>query len=381
MNGWKEYKLTELCEILDSRRKPLSSGERSKIKGIYPYYGASGIIDYINDYIFEEDSILISEDGENLNSRKTPIAFRAKGKYWVNNHAHILKPKYDFYYPIIINYLANMDLSPLITGAVQPKLSQDNLTKISFELPTNESEQRAIAGMLSSLDDKIDLLHRQNKTLEGMAEALWRKIFVEEADSKWKIDELGNLFDVGIGRTPPRKEHQWFTTTANDVKWVSIRDMGVSGIYIDSVSEYLTREAISKFNIPLIPPNTVLLSFKMTIGRLALTTEEMISNEAIAHFKIKDKSYMTSEYLYFFLKAFKFESLGSTSSIVEAINSQMIKEMEVPVPPQELIRAFKNNADQYFAKIKTNQRQIFTLSHLRDTLLPKLMSGEIRVKV
>lgn len=256
-----------------------------------------------------------------------------------------------------------------------PKTAFDNLKVFLPSLP----EQKAIAGVLSSLDDKIDLLRRQNKTLEGMAEALWQKMFVENADSKWEVDVLGNLFDIGIGRTPPRREQHWFTAITSDVKWASIRDMGNSGVYIDSVSEYLTEEAICKFNIPIIPANTVLLSFKMTIGRLAISTEEMTSNEAIAHFKIKKKSCMISEYLYFFLKTFKYESLGSTSSIVEAINSQMIKEIEMSVPPKEAIAEFRNSIDRYFSKIKVNQCQIRTLSRLRDTLLPKLMSGEVNI--
>lgn len=195
-SGWKEYGLFELCDLLDTQRRPVSKMNRDKMKGTYPYYGASGIVDYVNDYIYSEDTILISEDGENLNTRNTPIAFRARGKYWVNNHAHVLRPQKDYFFPIIINYIEQMDLSSFITGAVQPKLSQENLSKIKIFLPVMENEQRAIAGVLSSLDDKIDLLHRQNKTLEGMAEALWRKMFVEEAASGWDKGKLGDISDI-----------------------------------------------------------------------------------------------------------------------------------------------------------------------------------------
>ena len=157
--------------------------------------------------------------------------------------------------------------------------------------------------------------------------------------------------------------------------------MGISGIYIDTTAEYLTQEAVDNFNVPVIPPNTVILSFKMTLGRLAITTETMLSNEAIAHFKQKEGSNLYPEYLYLFLKTFRFEELGSTSSIVDAINSQMIKEIEIPIPDKTTLINFKKLVEPFFVKIKSNSKQIKTLTQLRDNLLPKLMSGEVRVKM
>jgi len=157
--------------------------------------------------------------------------------------------------------------------------------------------------------------------------------------------------------------------------------MGNDGIYLNSVSEYLTEDAIKNFNIPIIPENTVVLSFKMTIGRLAITTERMLSNEAIAHFKKKENSIFFPEFLYLFLKSYRFEQLGSTSSIVESINSQMIKDMEIPSPDAKRLREFEILIRPVFDKIKINQTQIQTLTLLRDTLLPKLMSGDIRVEM
>ena len=234
---------------------------------------------------------------------------------------------------------------------------------------------------MSCLDDKIDLLHRQNATLEKMAETLFRQWFVEEAKEEWDSDTLGNLFDIGIGRTPPRKEHHWFSESPADIKWVSIKDMGTSGVYISKVSEYLTQDAVNRFSIPIIPENTVMLSFKMTIGRLAITTEKMLSNEAIAHFKVNKDSKLYSEFLYLYLKTYQWEQLGSTSSIVEAINSQMIKEMAIFIPDEKSLNAFKEVIEPYFKKIKSNQTQTRTLTALRDTLLPKLMNGEVRVEI
>ncbi len=188
-------------------------------------------------------------------------------------------------------------------------------------------EQRAIAAVLSSLDDKIDLLHRQNNTLEALAETLFREWFVEGAEEDWEENKLSEVTDIGIGRTPPRKQFQWFTKDNSDVKWVSIKDLGNSGIFVFDTSEYLTQDAVEKFNIPVIPAETVILSFKMTLGRVAITTENMLSNEAIAHFKFNSDTPFCKEYLYFYLKTYPYQTLGSTSSIVTSINTQMIKNL------------------------------------------------------
>jgi len=271
-------------------------------------------------------------------------------------------------------------LKSLGTGTTFAELNKSTIENLEIEIPKSLDEQRAIASVLSSLDDKIDLLHRQNKTLEAMAEALFRKWFIEDAKEEWEEGVLGDIVDIKIGRTPPRKEFQWFSNNPNDVKWVSVKDLGENGVFIFDTSEFLTKSAIEKFNIPIIPENTVLLSFKMTVGRVGITTEPMVSNEAIAHFKLKDDTPITMEYLYFFLKLYKYQELGSTSTIVTSINSKMIKDFVMLIPDRESLLKFDSVAKICFEKIKQNQQQIRTLEQLRDTLLPKLMSGEVRVK-
>jgi type I restriction enzyme S subunit len=378
MNEWKEFLIEDLAEFCNAKRVPLSSMQRQQLQGSYPYYGASGIVDYVNDYIFEGSHVLISEDGENLKSRNTPIAFEASGKFWVNNHAHILKAKEPHLTKILIHYFAQLDLTPYLTGAVQPKLNKATLSKIPLYLPSSTAEQKAIASVLSSLDDKIDLLHRQNKTLEAMAETLFRQWFIEEAKEDWEIFQLQDLAKLQIGRTPPRKESHWFSDNTNDMKWVSIKDLGAHGIFVTYSSEYLPISTIDHFNIPIIPEGTVMLSFKMTVGRVGIAIENMVSNEAIAQFQIKKR--LTSELLYCFLKQFNFDTLGSTSSIVTAVNTALLKGIEIALPEDDLIQEFTEQVKSYFDKVKANQLQIQTLENLRDTLLPKLMSGEVRVQ-
>lgn len=193
----------------------------------------------------------------------------------------------------------------------------------------------------------------------------------------WEYKPADELFDIGIGKTPPRKETEWFSTNPDDMQWISIKDMGNSGVFITESSEFLTNQAIDKFNIRKIPENTVLLSFKLTIGRVSITTCETTTNEAIVHFKITDKSFLTTEYLYLFFQQFDFNSLGSTSSIATAVNSKTIKGIEILIPNEELIKAFQMKISNIFAQIKNLTMENKNLVKTRDLLLPKLLNGSI----
>ena len=198
-----------------------------------------------------------------------------------------------------------------------------------------------------------------------------------EVPKGWEYKLADELFDIGIGKTPPRKETEWFSTNPDDMQWISIKDMGNSGVFITESSEFLTNQAVDKFNIRKIPENTVLLSFKLTIGRVSITTCETTTNEAIAHFKITDKSFLTTEYLYLFFQQFDFNSLGSTSSIATAVNSKTIKGIEILIPNEELIKAFQMKISNIFAQIKNLTMENKNLVETRDLLLPKLLNGEI----
>lgn len=207
--------------------------------------------------------------------------------------------------------------------------------------------------------------------------ALYRQMFVDTPDSIASVCRADEFFDISIGKTPPRKEPQWFTTNPNDVTWVSISDMGSCGTFINSSSEQLTAEAVEKFNVKVVPDNTVLLSFKLTVGRIAITDGEMTTNEAIAHFKT-DRSEII-EYLYCYLKDFNYQTMGSTSSIATAVNSKIVKAMPFSVPTEEALDRFHDIAKPMLSQIKTKQSENRRLADIRDSLLPKLMSGELDV--
>jgi type I restriction enzyme S subunit len=155
-NHWTAKAVRYIFRNCDSRRIPLSSEERADLEKLYPYYGASGVIDMVDDYLFDEPLVLVAEDGANLLSRSTPLAFLATGKYWVNNHAHILKPLAgDIRYWVAT--LETFDFSPLITGAAQPKLTADRLGGIQLPVPP-ANEQTAIADYLAAKTGEIDAL-------------------------------------------------------------------------------------------------------------------------------------------------------------------------------------------------------------------------------
>ena len=156
---WEISELQNAVDFLDGLRRPVKSGDRAKISGIYPYYGASGIVDYVNDFIFDDELILLGEDGENILSRNLPLAFKVSGKIWVNNHAHVMKPKNDFDIGYLTDFLESLDYSLLNSGTAQPKLNKQNCLKIKVAKPSLK-EQTLIATALSDVDTLISELEK-----------------------------------------------------------------------------------------------------------------------------------------------------------------------------------------------------------------------------
>ena len=175
--AWEEKKLGECVEILDSQRKPIESKERANRKGEYPYYGASGIIDYIDDYLFEGESILLGEDGANIINRNSRLAFIATGKYWVNNHAHIMKANADNLNYFICEYLESLDYSKICAGSAQPKLTQDVIRNLTIKAPC-KAEQQKIADCLSSIDSLIQTQQKVVTTWQQRKKALLQQMFI-----------------------------------------------------------------------------------------------------------------------------------------------------------------------------------------------------------
>ena len=255
-------------------------------------------------------------------------------------------------------------------GSVFKNLKKEIVENFELKVPKMDIQLK-IVKILDNINKKIELNNKINNNLSEQIKCIYNEMFTEY-DSYKRLSEISN---VTIGKTPPRSESECFTTDEKDIKWISISDLGKAGMFIFDTSERLTQDAIAKYNVKIIPKNTVILSFKLTIGRTGFTTENMATNEAIAHFDLFDKN--LNNYLYCTLTYFNYSDLGSTSSIATAINSKIVKSIKIGIPNEKKLNKFNELTSAMFKIIKNNEYKNIKLSELRDTLLPKLMNGEI----
>lgn len=404
MEEWKECKLGDILADKGYIRGPFGSALKRgdmKSEGI-PVYEQQHAIYQMRDFRFfiddkkfqemkrfqvQENDLVISCSGTvgkvTIISKDDPKGIISQALLILRVNPNIILPKYLQYF-----FISSKGYNSIISrssGSVQVNIAKrDVIESIPLSLPPVPTQQK-IAAILSSLDDKIEMNNKININLEQQAQALFKNWFVDfepfggKMPEVWKECKAEEYFEITIGKTPPRKEQEWFSEEKTDqtIKWVSISDMGSCGMFISESSEYLTTEAINKFNVKLVPKNTVLLSFKLTVGRVAITDDELCTNEAIAHFGTNNPE--ITEYLYIYLKNFNYQTMGSTSSIAIAVNSKIIKAMPFVLPDKETISSFHKIVSPLFEQIRNNQNESKKLAMLRDTLLPKLMNGEIEV--
>ncbi|WP_163937575.1 restriction endonuclease subunit S [Paraferrimonas sp. SM1919] len=401
--NWIEIPLGDFIELKRGYDLPKSKRQ----SGDYPIVSSAGISDFHNAQKVKGPGVVTGRYGT------IGEVFFVEGDYWPLNTTLYVKdfkgncPNFVYY------LLKTFDFHKYSDKAAVPGVNRNHLHQEIVRVPETYEWQQNIADFISKLDDKITLNTQTNQTLEAMAQAIFKSWFVDFDPTKakmrgdapegmdaataalfpstfvdselgpipegWEVCESQKVATIGIGKTPPRKESQWFSDDNSNITWISIKDMGASGAYALDSSEYLTSEAVEKFNVKVIPDNTLILSFKLTVGRIAITNGEMTTNEAIAHYKLGDNSKVTTNYLYSYMKQFNFESLGSTSSIAKAVNSKIIKSLPVIVPSKDILDSFEGLVNPIFAKIKLLQLENKNLEALRDTLLPKLLSGEIEL--
>ena len=275
-------------------------------------------------------------------------------------------------------------------GSSQQFLSLTQLRDLPVAV-TDDTSMREIIKRLSCFDELIEVNNQQINLLEELLGRTYKEWFLDfhfpgsentkrqndDLPYGWKRDRADQFFDITIGKTPPRAEKQWFVNGDKGVAWASISDMGDSGTFIFKTNEGLTSDAVEKHNMKVVPSGTVLLSFKLTVGRVSITTKPMCTNEAIAHFRIE--SSFLREYTYSYLKAFKYDTLGNTSSISKAVNSKIIKAMPFVMPDDNVLIAFSKSMGPVLDEINTKQLEVINLIEARDRLLNKLMSGEIEL--
>ncbi len=267
-------------------------------------------------------------------------------------------------------------LKQISHGGVFDTITRETFNEIDILLPPLP-EQRAIASVLSSLDDKIDLLHRQNKTLEAMAETLFRQWFVEEADEGWKEKPLSFYGTIICGKTPSKKVQSYFN---GDIPFIKIPDMH-GNIFLFDTSDSLTEEGKRSQSNKTLPPKSICVSCIATVGLVSLNAKESQTNQQINSIVPNENYYRYYLYLTMRSSYDLLHSMASGGTATLNLNTGNFSQIPVLYPEQSVLEEFHSEVEPLFDKIFFNQSQIHTLEKLRDTLLPKLMSGEVRVEL
>lgn len=256
------------------------------------------------------------------------------------------------------------------SGTRMPRADWKFVKNSEWIIPEDINEQRAIAEVLSSLDDKIDLLHRQNQTLEQMAETLFRQWFVEEAEESWEVGKLEDEFDFTMGQSPLGAE---------------LNETGKGIIFYQGRSDFgfrfPTRRVFTTAPTRIAKPLDTLISVRAPVGDMNMAIEKCCLGRGVAAFRYKHNKDFYS-YTYYKLRSLmqQIKQFEDNGSVFGSIGKDDFKKLENITPPKELIERFQAEAKPIDDKILLNETQIRTLEKLRDTLLPKLMSGEVRVK-
>jgi len=349
MSEWKEIELERIVNFYNGKKRPY-------IKGNIPVFGGNGILDYCNSFNSQGESIIIGRVGEycgNVNYYN--------GFCWISDNAILVKAKEELNVKYLYYCLINVKLREFQVGSSQPLITQEILKNIIIPLPPLP-EQKAIAEVLSSIDDKIDLLHRQNKTLEEMAMTLFRQWFIEPTKDGlpkgWEIGKFEENLKIVYGKN-------LLTSKLKDSGYPVFGGNGKIGYY----TEYMYEES------------QVLISCRgEASGKVNISDpKSYITNNSLILERAKNKN-ISFEYLKYYCLNYDFTQFV-TGSAQPQITIEELNNAEILIPPSILINKFSKIISNFETKIFSNKIQIQTLEKLRDTLLPKLMSGEVRVKV
>ena len=391
--NWVERPLGDLTDNFDSIRVPVKQADRSP--GPYPYYGASGVVDRVADYLFDGEYLLVAEDGENLRTRNTPIAFLATGQFWVNNHAHVVQGNRKADTRFLLYALSQLDISGYVTGSTMPKLTQDNMNRIHVLTP-DVREQRAIAHVLGTLDDKIELNRRMNTTLEAMARALFRSWFVDLDPVRAKMEgrdtglpkDIADLFpdrlvDSELGEIP----EGWQVATVGDhvvnfdSKRVPVSSSarakrsgpypyhGAAGV-LDHVDDYLFEGIF----LLLGEDGSVMHENGLAVTQY-VWGKFWVNNHAHV---LQGMGSVSTEQAYLH---FSFEPVAPfvTGAVQPKLSQGRMDRIPFVFAGNNICRVFAGVVQCWFARLRSCTEETRALVALRDTLLPKLVSGELRV--
>jgi type I restriction enzyme S subunit len=385
MGEWKEFKLSDICYLIGGGTPKTSVPEYWN--GDIPWLS---VLDFNNDrkYCYNAEKKItergLKESSTNI-LKKGQLIISARGTVGIvsmlgndmafNQSNYGINAKEEMTYNDFLYYLLKSNFKQFISssnGAVFDTITKQTFEQIKISLPPLP-EQEAIAEVLSSLDDKIDLLHRQNKTLEQLAETLYRQWFVEEADESWEKEPLGKYVVIKRGGSP-RPIHDYISETG--LNWLKISDVtGVESPFIFDIKENIKEEGISKTTF--LKKGSLVLSNSATPGIPKILDVDSCIHDGWLHFP---KSYFSKEFLYLLFKQIRPELIQmGNGSIFTNLKTDILKEYVISIPDNDALNNFDKQVNTIFEKLYTNTQQIRTLTQLRDTLLPKLMSGEIKI--
>jgi len=404
MNDFYDYTVQDVTDNFDSVRVPLSSKQRANIEKIYPYYGAQNIIDYVDDYLFDGEYILVAEDGENLNSQNSKVCNLVNGQFWVNNHAHIIRAKEGHNTKYLCYYLNLLNFKPFVTGSAQPKLTKDNLNNIPLKLHS-EIHQNSIAGILSGLDKKIELNNKINTELEAMAKLIYDYWFVQfdfpDANGKpykssggkmvynealkreipevWGNGTLNDIGEIVGGSTPSTKKAENFTE--HGMPWITPKDLSlnVGNKFITRGGVDVSDEGIKSASLKVYPKNTVLMSSRAPIGYMAIACDELTTNQGFKSF-IANKGFASNYIFYTVKNSMKAIVQYSSGSTFKEVSGSVLKTVKICLPKTDTTNLYSEKVGSIFKRQNLLEIENKKLSELRDWLLPMLMNGQVTVK-
>ena len=389
MSKWEWKKLGEVCEFKDSQRKPITANKR--VVGPYPYYGATGILDYVEGFLFDEDLVLLGEDGAKWGSGDKS-AFLISGKTWVNNHAHVLKPDSSVDYQWLIYYLNFSDLMKYVKGATVPKLNQENAKKILVPIPPL-SEQKRIVKFLDEEFSKIDTLKTNAETNLKNAKELFETSLEKELNppsrhserseessadlpSGWEWKTLGDVCEkISDGSHNPPKG-----TAANEYKMLSSKNIFNDSLNFDD-PRFLTKEEFDLENKRTnVKKGDILLTIVGTIGRCCvfLEDEPVVFQRSVAVLK-PNVSLVYSRFLMYGIIALNIEKLGRGAA-QKGVYLKQLSNISIPLPPlsvQKEIVARLDKLSESVKRLETNYKQIIAnCDELKKSILKKTFEGE-----
>ena len=333
--------LEDVCDILDSQRIPITSTNRKK--GIYPYYGANGIQDYVDNYIFDDELVLLAEDGGNFGSTEKPIAYRVSGKCWVNNHAHVLKAKECIDIDYLCYSLMFYDVSSLINGATRQKLNQAAMRKMKIPLPPLE-EQKQIAATLDKVTHTIDTCNAILEKLDLLVKSRFIEVF-GSITKRRKLEEYADL--ITKGASP-----KWQGIDYAEEGTLFVTSENVREGYLDfTKKKYLPNDINKILPRSVLKRNDILINIvNASIGRVAVYDSDELANinQAVALVRLKPNALNITFLLTFLnseeaLRAYDFMKVGGDKANLSLKN---ISDLLIPVADLELQEKFATFVEQ-----------------------------------